>query len=348
MKSAISLLLITIWLICPLADQAMGEGGADLYVADPVLEMGDVLEGEPLRGNFTVANRGQRPLLISKVGSSAGGIVHGYARQIAPGRTGVIEIGFNTWNMPGASECSFFVYTNDHDTPRLKLRARAQVTPRISVEPDRVYFSGFSDQTYQTAITLKGNADTPLKITSITDSLGGRVTYRLKPMDGGSIYRLEVSAQPAPGSYFRGRIALETSYTEKPKLYIPVLVRILPDVEVMPMSIDFGLRRHKDYVKPSPEKKILVKDWQANRNKLPRTVFLRVNRGEAVQVTGIILENKLFEKKLHIGEEGRLYRVTLTPLIEQMKPGQHHGLLKILTDHPQQSTFDVPLRISVK
>ena len=339
---------VVAWLCLVLTGVAIA-GVPDIQVAGAVLDMGEVLEGEPAIGSFTVANRGDEPLVIKKVGRSAGGHVEAFTGTIAPGTSGKIDVRLSTSNKQGKIEGGFFVYSNDPDQSRLFIKAYAQVTPLIAVTPDRAYFNGFADQTHRTTITLESNLGRPLRIKSLACSIEDLLDYRLKNTIPGKTWLLEVAPkQPSPGTYFRGRFTFETDCIDKPTIVVPVLARILDDVEVMPAAVDFGIRMKKDYVKPLSEDTVNSLDWKQSWHKLPRQIILRVNRGEDVQIKDVGLDDPLFQVEHKALQEGRLYRLIVTPRIDQMGMGRHKTLLRIITDNSAHERFGIPIEITIK
>ncbi|MBL0714050.1 MAG: DUF1573 domain-containing protein, partial [Desulfosarcina sp.] len=302
---------------------AFAGSGPRLTVAQPLGDSGEVMAGVPARLAFKLANCGSAPLKVIKVGHTAGCFVEDYVKQIAPGQTGFIHGGLATTGLKGRIEGTFYVYTNDPEAMRYPLKATATVIPLITVELDRIYFSGFSDKAYHTTITIHSNSSRPLEIKSTACSVENRLRYRLEPLRAGKTYRLDVHAQPPPGSYFRGRFILETNYAAVPQIIIPVMGRILRDVDVMPTTIDFGIRFKKDYVKPSPQEKVRLKDWRQNWHNLPANLILRVNRGKDVHITDIVMESSYFKKEKKIVREGRVYRLVVWPLIDQRAAGEY-------------------------
>ena len=337
-----------VWFCCVPADAAVAGNAPDIHVAESVLDLGTVLEGQPVQGIFTVINNGDLPLTLKNVGRSSGCIVERFPHQVAPGQAGKIEVGLATRNRSGKIEGGFFVHSDDPDTPRLVLRATAMVTPLISVEPDRVYFSGFADGLYQTTITIQSNAPRPLALKPVISSVGDVIRHRMTVDKKGHAYRLAVSLQPQPGDCFRGRLTIATNYPERPEIVIPVLGRIMDDVEVMPPVLDFGLRLKKDYMAPPPDATVRLKDWQENLRRLPGNVFLRVNRGADLRLTDVRLESPFFTLEREALDAGRLYKVTVCPKIDRMPPGGYAERLTVSTDRPGYQIFEVPIELTVK
>jgi hypothetical protein len=164
----------------------------------------------------------------------------------------------------------------------------------------------------------------------------------------GKGFHLTVNAQPPAGSYYRGRLILTTNYAQKPEIIIPVMARILHSVEVMPMSLDFGLCMKSHYEKPPQTATTRMRDWRENLRRLSKSIYLRINRGADVHLSDTALAHSLFRTDTEVLRSGHLYRVTVTPLIEQMPPGEQRSILRIRTDHPAYATFEVPVRITVK
>ena len=90
---------------------------------------GTVNEGEKLAYEFSFTNTGKQPLLISGTKGSCGCTVSDYPRQpVAPGKTAVINVIFNTAGKTGHQEKSIEVAANTLRGVH-QLYIQADVTP---------------------------------------------------------------------------------------------------------------------------------------------------------------------------------------------------------------------------
>lgn len=323
--------------------------GPDIQVPDASQNLGEVLEGSKPSADFPVHNQGDQPLLITKIGRSAGGIITHYPRKIDPSESGTISIQINTLNRPGDFPVNFFVYSNDQDQPRLQLQAKVKVLPLVSVSPDRIYFSGFDDNTYETTIDIENNRQKPLTISDFSCSPAEKLEHQLTTVVPNTRWQFRIALrEPVAGTYFRGRCIASTDDKRKPEIIIPLLTRIMAEVEMMPPEIDFGLHQQNNYRKPQANSPAQVKEWQQNWNTLPKQLTLRVNRGDAVEVEEFVIDDPMYEVEFRTLQEGSLYLLTITPRIDKMQPGSHTTQLRLQTTSTAFPRFSVPIRITVK
>ena len=78
---------------------------------------GSVKEEGKVNCKFEFTNTGKSPLIINRVQASCGCTTPSYTKEpILPGKTGKIDVAYNTVNRPGSFSKSINIYTNVPDT----------------------------------------------------------------------------------------------------------------------------------------------------------------------------------------------------------------------------------------
>jgi len=105
----------------------MDTGSVKIFFREYEHHFGKVAEGEKIGYTFTFENKGTADLIISAVTTSCGCTVPKFdSRPISPGRTGNIEIVFNTSGRNGIQAKTITVKSNA-STPVILLRITAYV-----------------------------------------------------------------------------------------------------------------------------------------------------------------------------------------------------------------------------
>jgi len=106
------------------------KASAKLEIANPTHDFGTVREGEVVEHSFSFRNTGSGPLLISAAEASCGCTVPDYPREpVAPGKTGVIKVKFNSAGKPGEQQKIVTVNSNS-STGQERITITAEVTPK--------------------------------------------------------------------------------------------------------------------------------------------------------------------------------------------------------------------------
>jgi len=102
---------------------------------DKVYDFGKINEKD---GNvthvFDFTNKGNAPLVISRVQASCGCTTPAYTKEpIAAGKKGAITVTYNTANRPGAFNKTITVYSND-TTQQVVLIIKGEVIPKVAAK----------------------------------------------------------------------------------------------------------------------------------------------------------------------------------------------------------------------
>jgi hypothetical protein len=170
-----------------------------ISVAAPVFDFGKVPEGGVIRHVFKVKNDGGSPLEIKSVSAACGCTAAApKEKEIAPGRTGEIEVKFDTRNRPGRNEKTVTVVSNDPKTPTLSLLIKAEVEQVLG---------------FQLAYTQVGNggSEPPSVDIPLAGKLAPRARLRVaKLIPADSPARVQVVDNPAtPGKQDGLRITVD-------------------------------------------------------------------------------------------------------------------------------------------
>ena len=352
-KITISFIFAWVWLLgAGIGNVAAAEKGLPsrpvIAFDNEIFDAGRILEGKELFHSFTIYNRGAAPLSINKVRPLRGTVISGYDKTVPPGCAGKIAVRVKTMGKEGRIIRGAVVYSNDPDDPRKRLEVNIRVTPLISVEPNRVFFDGFPGEDLHEEIIIRANKKCPLTLEPVEETVFSKVTWSMRTLEDKRLFELTVRNRVKKPETYRGRLIFRTNYPEKPFLVVPVLGRILDEIQVIPRSIDFGSIRRDKFVDDKNEKVSQTKGTGVVKRALYRDVFVRLNRGGGFKITSIKIDRDLFQTEITAVKPGSIYRIKVTPFIERMEKGSIKKILRIYTDHVRHPFVEVPVGIEVR
>ena len=111
-------------------DVAINAGSASISFDKKEYNFGTVKEGEIVKTTFMVTNTGKNDLVITNAQASCGCTVPNWPKKpIAPGKTGEIQVSFNTSGKPNRQSKSITLTTNT-EKGREVLKISGMVTPK--------------------------------------------------------------------------------------------------------------------------------------------------------------------------------------------------------------------------
>ena len=111
-------------------DISINAGAASISFDKEEYNFGTVTEGEVVKTSFTVTNTGKGDLVITNAQASCGCTVPVWPKEaIAPGKTGEIQVSFNTSGKPNKQSKSITLTTNT-SKGREVLKITGMVTPK--------------------------------------------------------------------------------------------------------------------------------------------------------------------------------------------------------------------------
>ena len=292
-------------------------------VEKPVVDVGKVKKGEPIRHAFTVRNRGDAPLEISEVKPSCGCTVAEYDDVIAPGGSGRVEVVVETDSFGGGIAKSVTVFTNDVANPKINLVVKALVREPVVARPGYARFMTVQGQAVDSNVqTISATDGSEIEVLSVSSPYPYlKATYS---REEGGPWRVELSLdRGAPAGPMADYVVVTTDHPEQPQVKIAVSGLVRPIISVAPRVADFGRRE----VAEPQSKSLEVK-----------------NLGTAeVQVTEVVSDVAGLDAALEAVEEGRHYRINLT-LTDAVPKGDFEGSLTIKTSSARQPVVQIPLR----
>jgi len=221
---------------------AGGPAGPKLVLEQSQYDFGKMETNATGRHEFVLANRGDRPLILSR-GTNACGCCTCVcdARlpeqgRIPPGQSAKVTLEWSIKQYTGNFRQSEGLATNDPGRPEVMLEVSGRITPTVRVVPAQLVFSRVpAGEPAIGEVCLYGYRSGVLKILGheLSDPAKAdsfKITCRLLPADqvatepdaqSGCVLRVEVKPSLAAGP-FRQQIVLKTNVDSAPEVEIPV------------------------------------------------------------------------------------------------------------------------------
>ena len=209
------------WLVVPAASGAPAASPPVISVAEPVHDFGVVAEGEPARHLFKVKNSGGMPLEIKSVSATCGCTAAAPREKlIAPGKTGEIQVSFDTRARSGRNEKSVTVVTNDPSTPVLTLRIVAEVVQLLGFDPPFGYVNGVAGEKIRSEVWLNGTlaGQARPKISRVEPRERAKVAIIERGIGAERQRGLSIELEPPPIGDGEVRVVLATGLPQRPVL----------------------------------------------------------------------------------------------------------------------------------
>ncbi|MHC4816298.1 MAG: DUF1573 domain-containing protein [Planctomycetota bacterium] len=321
-RTRITLLVLVVLLAGSLAAFAAAPRA---MVDHPVVDVGKVKKGEPIRLEFVIRNAGDATLEITEVKPACGCTVAEFDARIAPGGIGRVKTVVETKSFGGAIAKSVTVFTNDSANPRLNLVVKALISEPVIARPGYARFMTVQGQPVETSVQTVSSTDgSDLEVVSVSSPYPFvKVTHRRDEGDPGR-WRVELRLDPkAPAGPLADYVVVRTDHPEQAEVKIAVSGLVRPIIAVTPKVADFGRRELAE----------------------PQSKSLEVkNLGTAaVELTEATSDVAGLEAVIEPVEEGRHYRIQLT-LTDELPKGEFEGRLTIFTSSLRQPVVEVPLR----
>lgn len=128
-----SRITVGLWVLLLAVTGAMA--GPEFHVEAREIDLGEVIRGESRDGVFTIHNRGDAPLHLTRVKPACGCTLADYDEIIAPGESGEIRVTVHTKSLNGEVARAVAVDTNDPNQARLNLVIRVVVRASVAILP---------------------------------------------------------------------------------------------------------------------------------------------------------------------------------------------------------------------
>ena len=205
-----------------------------IEVPNAVVDLGKVEEGEVLTTCFGIYNVGEETLQIHNVKTACDCTRANYPRDITPGGRGEICLSIDTLGFNGLSKFKIAVYCSDPSRSVIPLHARAQISPMVTLIPERFFFKAMAGSELQQEVRVETKGPHPLNISLESHDLGDKITVDLVPTAAGKKYRLTVRNRILTAGSYRGRILLSSDHPGRKRIVVPVFAHLTPPVAVYP------------------------------------------------------------------------------------------------------------------
>lgn len=189
-------------------------------------DFGTIFRGDIIKKEIRVRNAGSDTLILYRVIPSCGctGAVASGDR-IPAGKSGTVDITFNSQNFTGTVHKSITIETNAPDSPRTVVEFTAEILDEVSVTPSQCFFKDAEvGKTATAEISVKNAGSADLRLTGYRTELKGFTLAipdsLLKP---GATVRLTASFTPSkPQPVLYDALFITTTNPRRAELYVPI------------------------------------------------------------------------------------------------------------------------------
>jgi cytochrome c biogenesis protein CcdA len=301
---------------------------ANIYFPETVFDFGSAWEGENVVHKFEFQNSGNETLRIDKVGASCGcSKAETSVKEVQPGESGYIEVGFNTAGYRGKQVKWVYVSSNDPKNPTTQLKLMGNVKIEVEIKP-RVIFLGevskHSPKTERFEIIQRGEEELVIdKIKTASDYLA--IDSVGKKGVAKKAYSIEFTLQKgAPAGNFNSRIEVYTNLERKSRILIPVQAKIIGDIQLSPERLMFRMPAETE-----------------------RTVSVTLSTtGDNFKVLRVEEEIEALTVKVFTIEELRKYRIDFT-VNPKASSTFIRGKVKVHTNCPGEKEITIPVMVRI-
>jgi hypothetical protein len=182
-------------------------------------EFGEILEGQLVTHEYEIKNIGNAELKIDKVRASCGcTAAQQVANSLKPGESTKIKVEFDSHGRMGLQEKTVYVFTNDPNTPQLKLTFNATIVQALStpagaksaklvLDKTRIDFGDVEEgKVVESKINFKNTGEGILEIIDVKTSCGCTAALlsskKLNPGENGTV-KIELDTANREGKLTR-------------------------------------------------------------------------------------------------------------------------------------------------
>lgn len=303
----------------------------EVFVEPKVLGGKQAVQGDRVVFTFSLTNRGNS-LLKYIIIQDCGCFAVESGNRLAPGATTIVRVTTDTTEFPGPFDKSVFVYSNDPDEPSIRIPVRFYVEPkyrflRESAAPvELVPDTGLILHVY---LAVSQSSSFAIRSARV-DGVAGVVTY--EPWEGTlADPEMQEPAKPRKGY----KLSIMTS-AEVPPGRIPMTLAVTTDDPVF-STIRTTIQLQKGIVALPPSV------YFGQVGKAPSSATFLVSRpGKSFRIVRIDSDNPRLRATFEKARGDYEYRVTVQ-YDGKADFGDLNGVLKVVTDDPQQPSVVVPV-----
>jgi hypothetical protein len=228
------------------------------------------------------------------------------------------------------------VFSNDPKHPQITIGLKGKVWAPIHVQPRYVRLRGTEDDEIKGIARLKGDKKEPLIAKLASVSLPEKVEVKLREVEKGRTYELEIKNKVKGEARYTGNVKLTTNYPEKPEIVIRFTGDIRGRLEVRPKALNFG--------RMTQDRLGTLKDRPRG---ISRSVAVVLNKGNDLKIEKLELEKSLFKVSTKPIRPGLSTKILVEPILEKLKKGANQDRLKIYTNQKGREVLEVPIRFDL-
>lgn len=215
----ISIVMLLIISVIILSQCNYAQNSPKIYSPKTDHEFGEILEGQLVKHDYEIKNIGNEELKIDKVRASCGcTAAQPESNSLKSGESTKIKVEFDTHGRMGLQEKTVYVFTNDPNTPQLKLTFNATIVQSLStpadgksaklvLEKNRIDFGDVEEgKVVESKINFKNSGNGVLEIIDVKTSCGCTAALlsskKLNPGEDGSI-KIELDTANREGKLTR-------------------------------------------------------------------------------------------------------------------------------------------------
>lgn len=231
----------------PEAEALKGKGR--LVFAHTTLDTGVVLDSETPELNFTFKNLGSGPLEILDIKAACGCTATDLEKKVyQPGESGSLHVVFDPKGKRGAVARNITITTDQENDSVHTLVVRSFVKPQVIVEPMQIAYTPVEKGSSSTRdVHVQGRFE-GFEVTRVTsadpDVFGIEIIENGTVQDGEDtlydwIIRVTLKENAKPQNY-RTELTVRTTDEEKSIFTVPVVGRVLGDLQTTPIRMTLG------------------------------------------------------------------------------------------------------------
>ncbi|MFO7976454.1 MAG: DUF1573 domain-containing protein [Candidatus Hydrogenedentota bacterium] len=314
-------------------DRAQGPGTKQdeatgpLVCDQPVYDFGERDNLVKVRHTFHLRNAGDDPVTIERIITTCGCTAAKLDQKtLAPGETVPLKVEASLRGRAGRFEKHIYVLTKGHTQNKMRFTIKGKAVQRIQVEPPVVSLNhaAMDVPVENTTVVQSIEESAKFNITDIgTDSKYLELDFETS--EDGMEHRLRVRTKPPlPKGVHQAKVQVFTDNPEFPCLNIPVALRVLDKIEIVP-------------------KEVVVYDKGSGLDTTALR-FLNVVPGSVQEftVTGVEVPVESIQPEIIKRDENRYLVKLMKVPVDKALEGKE---VVILTDIPGKERVPVPIRI---
>jgi hypothetical protein len=215
-----------------------------------------------------------------------------WSKEIAPGKTGVIVVQFNSARFNGPVYKSVKVTLNDPTTPTVELHLRGTVWKPVELSASVAFLKVAADsQRGSASVRITNNMEEPLAL-STAESDNRAFAVRIVTNQPGKEFHLVITTvPPLLVGPLQGKITVTTSSTNAPVLTVTAFASVPPIIAVTPTHLLLPAG-------PLPEEMV-------------RSVMIQNNATNAIEISDADINTKDVDVAIVEVQPGRSFRARL-------------------------------------